>query len=274
MYLLRGQPVVYYGDEQGLAGAGGDQDARQDLFASRTAQYNDEDVVVGSKGSRDRYDTCSPLYRAIGQVAALRKAHPALADGAQVHRYASPSAGVFAVSRIDREGKVEYIVAANNATTARTVGIATFGDRAAFEPLLGSSTTLSTDAEGHTEITVPPLSVAVWKATRPIDPRRAAPPASFTSPRPGEVVRDRAEIAVSVPESVFAEVTFAFRRAGTRSWTTLGTDDNAPYRVFHDVRAIENGTLLEYRAVLRDSSGNVSATSTYGVVGQPQTARR
>jgi hypothetical protein len=62
-------------------------------------------------------------------------------------------------------------------------------------------------------------------------------------------------------------VTFLYRPAGTRSWATIGTDDNAPYRVFHDVSAIEKGTTLEYRAVLRDSSGNVSATSTHGVVG-------
>ena len=29
------------------------------------------------------------------------------------------------------------------------------------------------------------------------------------------------------------------------------------------------GTMLEYRAVLRDTSGNLSATSTYAVVGDP-----
>ena len=34
MYLSRGQPVVYYGDEQGFVGdPGGDQNARQDMFA-------------------------------------------------------------------------------------------------------------------------------------------------------------------------------------------------------------------------------------------------
>ena len=33
MYFSRGNPVVYYGDEQGFTGAGGDQDARQDMFA-------------------------------------------------------------------------------------------------------------------------------------------------------------------------------------------------------------------------------------------------
>ena len=35
MYLTRGQPVVYYGDEQGFIGDGGDKDARQDMFASQ-----------------------------------------------------------------------------------------------------------------------------------------------------------------------------------------------------------------------------------------------
>ncbi len=34
MFLTRGQPVTYYGDEQGFIGAGGDKDARQDMFAT------------------------------------------------------------------------------------------------------------------------------------------------------------------------------------------------------------------------------------------------
>ena len=35
MFLTRGQPVVYYGDEQGFTGPGGDKDARQDMFPSQ-----------------------------------------------------------------------------------------------------------------------------------------------------------------------------------------------------------------------------------------------
>ena len=96
MYLTRGQPVVYYGDEQGFtgAGAGNDQSARQDMFASKVDEYNTDPVVIGgTRGSKDRYLTGSPMYQAIAKVAALRKSNPALADGAQVHRYASSSAG-------------------------------------------------------------------------------------------------------------------------------------------------------------------------------------
>ena len=272
MYLTRGQPVVYYGDEQGFAGAGGDKDARQDMFASQVAQYNTEAVLGGPSGSRDRYDTTSPLYRSIKEIAAVRASHPALADGTQVHRYASSSAGIYAVSRIDRASKTEYLVAANNATTAKTVDVGTFGRRATFKPLLGTSTRLRTDAEGRTSLTVPPLSVAVWRAAAPVDQRKSAPAVFAASPQPGGVVGGRAEIGVSVPGDALAEVTFAYRPVGVAGWTRLGTDDNAPYRVFHDTAALAKGTLVEYRSVLKDSSGNHSATSTYGIVGDPAPA--
>jgi hypothetical protein len=49
----------------------------------------------------------------------------------------------------------------------------------------------------------------------------------------------------------------------------LGTDDNAPYRVFHDVTGIAKGTVLEYRAVVRDAAGRVSANSVSAVVSDP-----
>ncbi len=40
MYLSRGNPVVYFGDEQGFTGAGNDQAARQDMFASQDPEYD------------------------------------------------------------------------------------------------------------------------------------------------------------------------------------------------------------------------------------------
>ena len=37
MFLTRGQPVTYYGDEQGFTGGrADDKDARQDMFATKT----------------------------------------------------------------------------------------------------------------------------------------------------------------------------------------------------------------------------------------------
>ena len=93
MYLTRGQPVVYYGDEQGFTGDGGDQDARQDMFASQVASYNDDDLIgTTSTTAAANYDTRHPLYRHIAALVDAAQQHPTLADGAQVHRYADDAA--------------------------------------------------------------------------------------------------------------------------------------------------------------------------------------
>lgn len=61
MFLSRGNPVVYYGDEQGYTGAGGGKDARQTLFASKVADYLDDDQLGTDRThASDAYDTGAP----------------------------------------------------------------------------------------------------------------------------------------------------------------------------------------------------------------------
>jgi pullulanase-type alpha-1,6-glucosidase len=278
MYLVRGQPVVYYGDEQGFIGDGGDKDARQDMFASQVASYNDDQMIgvpEAELGSRDRYGTDGEMYRTIAELGRLRAKHPALTDGAQVHRYASDDAGIYAFSRVSRDRRpLEYLVVANNSTEPQTAEIATWSRDDRFRPVYGVDSRLRTDAEGRTTVTVPPLSVQVWRASEPVDAGKSAPDVYLTSPSAGAAVGGRAEISAAVPDNRYAQVSFAYRPVGTQDWTPLGTDDNAPYRVFHDVRdteAFPKGTLLEYRAVLEDARGRLSASSGYGVVGEPAT---
>ena len=268
MFLTRGQPVVYYGDEQGFIGSGGDKDARQDMFATQVEQYAAEPLVAAPSGSRDRYDTGHPLYRQIAALAALVKKHPALADGAQVHRYASSGAGVYAFSRIDADQKVEYVVVANNSTSAQSVSIPTYSAKTQFTAIYGDKAKIKTGTDARLAVDVAPLSVEVYRAGKALTPRKEAPAVYLDSPSAGGVVGGRAEIGASVPENAFAQVTFAYRPVGVADWTVIGTDDNAPYRVFHDVSGMGQGTLVEYRAVLKDSSGNISASSTYGIVGE------
>jgi glycosidase len=98
MFLTRGQPVVYSGDEQGFTGGGGDKDARQDMFASKVPDYLDDDLLGTTRThAQDNYETGHPLYRAIADLAKLRKDNPALRDGVQTTRFAGD--GVFAFSR-------------------------------------------------------------------------------------------------------------------------------------------------------------------------------
>ena len=80
MFTLRGVPVVYSGDEQGFTGDGIDQDAREDLFPSGVASYNDN-VLLGTKATtaQSNFDRSHPIYAAIAELSALRRDHAALA---------------------------------------------------------------------------------------------------------------------------------------------------------------------------------------------------
>jgi len=271
MYLTRGQPVVYYGDEQGFTGDGGDQDARQDMFPSQVATYNDDDLIgTDATTAQDNFDTGHPLYQDIAALSKLRRNNPALADGAQIHRYASAQAGIYAFSRIDAKQQIEYVVAANNSTSPASATFDTFTAKALYRGIWpAGSDQLRSDREGRVTVTVPPLSARVWKAAAPLKHSTSAPAVSFKTPGLGGTVGGRAEIGVSVPAGGFNQVSLAWRPAGTTAWTPLGTDDNAPYRVFHDVSSLPKGTLVEYHAVLRDHSGNLSQASTSAVVGDP-----
>src|SRR2546430_4605491 len=54
MYLFRGAPTVYYGDEVGMIGRGGDQQARQDMFPTQVQEWRSEERRVG-KECRSRW---------------------------------------------------------------------------------------------------------------------------------------------------------------------------------------------------------------------------
>jgi pullulanase-type alpha-1,6-glucosidase len=270
MYLTRGQPVIYYGDEQGFTGAGGDKDARQDMFATRTADYADDEVVDGTGtttiGSKDSYDVNAPMYKHIAELAKLRAKYPALSDGRQVHRYSSKFNGLYAFSRLGSDN-VEYLVVANNSATAASATVPTYGSNTWFKPVYGGSKAVKTDREGRVVVSQAPLSVTVYQAQTEIPARTKAPSVYMSSPELGATVGGRAEIAAAVPANTPTTVTFGYRPVGTTEWKRLGADDNAPYRVFQDVSTLPKGTLLEYRAVLRDISGNYSVSGSYGVVG-------
>ena len=91
------------------------------MFASKVDVYNTYDVIAERDDRVTRFDT-HPLFEHIADLSDLRKAHPALADGAQVHRYATSGPGIFATSASERApggrnvDQVEYVVAANNDT--------------------------------------------------------------------------------------------------------------------------------------------------------------
>ncbi len=270
MYLTRGQPVVYYGDEQGFVGSGTlngtDKDARQSLFATQVPEYANQALLDGTTaGSVDRYDTGSVLYQHIAELADLRRSTPALRDGAQIERYADGA--VYAFSRVDATEKVEHLVATNNGTTPATVTIDTLTPGATFAPLYGTTTGAAATADGNVTVTVPALGAIVLKADAPVAAPDAAGPISLSAPAPGAGLSGDVAVSADVATDVWSQTSFAYRVVGDTDWTPLGTSETTTPRVFHTVTGLPDGALVEYRAVSVDAAGHRSAASTYAAVG-------
>ncbi|WP_411074256.1 pullulanase-type alpha-1,6-glucosidase [Streptomyces sp. cmx-4-7] len=265
MFLSRGNPVIYSGDEQGFTGAGGDKDARQPLFASKAADYLDDDQLGTDRThATDAYDTGHPVYRSIAALSKLTREHPALRDGVQRERYAEGS--VYAFSRTDAKARTEYLVATNGSTGEKTVGIPV--DSAAFRALYGGRGTV-TAKDGRVTVTVPALSSLVLKADRPL-PAPAVKP-SLTLQAPAAGATGTVELSADVTGGQLNRVVFA-AQVGNGRWQTLGTADHAPHKVTQHVTA-PAGTALRYKAVAVDSAGrtaSATAATTAGASPAPE----
>jgi glycosidase len=157
MFFSRGVPLIYYGDEQGFTGDGGDKDARQDMMPSLVPSYNDDDLIgTDATTAEANFDPTHPLYQTFSDFAAIRDAHLALSQGAQLNRYSEGEAGIYTFSRIDRTEKIEYVVVLNNSQAADT---ATFGtdspDTTFTEIYPGLGPGLASDADGNLTVVVP-----------------------------------------------------------------------------------------------------------------------
>src|ERR687898_797057 len=287
MFFARGQPVVYYGDEQGFAGDGGDKDAREDMFANTVPSYADNDLIGTDETSADdNFDSSHPLYETIQELAKLSRQNPVLRSGAQIHRYSSDGPGVYAFSRIDRDQRVEYVVALNNGDASATVDVQTFSDEGVGYKLVSRRlasdssvpTRLTTSPDGALSLTVPPLGVVIYQAAEPAPASDAAPAVDITSLEHGDTVAlginswdghqvaDRIEVGAELDSDAYAEVTFAVRE-GDGDYVPVGTDDSPPYRVFYDASHLRGheDTRLSFRAIVNDLSGHLAADEVVDV---------
>ncbi|MFB7592704.1 pullulanase-type alpha-1,6-glucosidase [Streptomyces sp. NPDC056169] len=260
MFLSRGNPVIYSGDEQGFTGAGGDKDARQPLFASRAADYLDDDQLGTDRThATDAYDTKHPVYASVAELSRLTKTHPALRDGVQQERLAEGS--VYAFSRTDTKTRTEYLVATNSATTEKTVTVPV--DSAAFHALYGGQGAVAAK-DGKVTVTVPGLSSLVLKADRALPAPATGPSLTLDAPAAGAT--GTVELTADVTGGGLNRVVFA-AQVGNGRWQTLGTADHAPYKVTQHVTAAA-GTALRYKAVVVDSAGRTASAAAATTAGQ------
>ncbi|MFC8739692.1 pullulanase-type alpha-1,6-glucosidase [Streptomyces sp. NPDC057176] len=269
MFLSRGNPVIYSGDEQGFTGAGGDKDARQTMFASKVADYLDDDEIGTERThASDAYDVRHPLYRSIAALSKLRKANPALADGVQKELYAKDS--VYAFSRTG--GGREYVVAVNNASAAKTVELPVESRGSGkFRFLYGGSGKVRAK-DGRIEVTVPALSSVVLRAQNKLKRPSVRPSVSLQAPEAGAT--GTVTISADPGRTAGARVVLA-AQVGNGRWQTLGSADHAPYKFTQKIPdSVAAGTPLRYKAVVVDRAGRTASTLADTVTGQAPTPKK
>ncbi|CAM5420486.1 1,4-alpha-glucan branching enzyme [Streptomyces avidinii] len=268
MFLSRGNPVVYSGDEQGFTGAGGDKDARQPLFASRVADYLDDDQLGTARThASDAFDPEHPLYQQIKALSKLTKDHPALRDGVQSERFSDGSAYAFA--RTDTRTRTEYLVAANNAAEPRTIELdapagAQYRTLYAAGAPAGTAAPARASAAGKLTVSLPALGTVVLRATAPLAAPAARPALTLKAPAPGAT--GTVELTADVTGGGLNRVVFA-AQTGNDKWQVLGSADHAPYKVTQHVTA-PAGTPLRYKAVAVDSAGRTASALAASAAGQ------
>ncbi|WP_086608747.1 alpha-amylase family glycosyl hydrolase [Erythrobacter donghaensis] len=161
MFLLRGVPTVYYGDEQGFISDGNDQLAREDMFASKVAVYNDNRLVgTTATTAQSNFDTAHPLYRLIGELAAARTASPALRRGlSTVRAFEEAAPGLLAVERHDPETGQRVLAVFNTGEKPLTQAVEVSYRARGIAPLTGPCPA-SLAAPGAITITLPAFGFA------------------------------------------------------------------------------------------------------------------
>ncbi len=164
LLLLRGVPTIYSGDEQGFVSDEGDQGAREDMFPSKVAVYNDNKLLGTSNTTAEaNFDTAHPLYRLIATLARVRQDTPALRRGRQLVRSSSQKPGLFAVSRFDPETGKEVLLLFNTSTSPISQNVTVEVASQRFSALAGQCAT-EASAPGSVRVTLAPLGFAACAA--------------------------------------------------------------------------------------------------------------
>ncbi len=230
MYFSRGVPVVYYGDEQGFTGDGGDVDARENMDPSEVDVYNDN-VLIGTNKTTadDNFDTSHPIYQTLSELAQVRVQHDVLRAGVHQNVLIDDDSGTLVFSRTSTDTREQYLAIFNLSEQSQALSFEV--DANAYETVytLGDVTAPIVE-DGKLVTTMAGLSVLLVKAKQSLAKSDIA---SITL-EPIYEENDRSFIPASVSfnsknTSNLIEVSFyAVDAQGNK--TFLASDNTSPYR--------------------------------------------
>ena len=264
LFLLRGGPALYYGDEKGMIGNGGDKAARQDMFATQVPFWQDEKRIGSDPiGTRSAFDVKNPLEEQITSIQAIIKANPALRSGTQQIRYGDGVA--FATTRY-LNGQ-EYAVLFNAGDTAQELKFNVSTAGAKWSPIIGSSASTSVSGNKLT-VKVDATSYVVLKASTKFK-AKLAPSVALNTPRLDPAMDYLLEISSTTKGDEYNQVTFLVRETG-KKWVNIGTSDHRTvkgdtasaglYRVFIEPRKYASGTNLEFVSVIKNAANKTAVS--------------
>ncbi len=260
LFLTRGIPSVYYGDEVGMIGSGGDKAAREDMFSTQVNQWMYEDRVWGSYiANNSSFNITTPLTTRITLLNNLRKQYPALATGAQTTRAVGTSTLV--ISRLDKTDRREYLVGFNSGNTAQTVTVTTSTPSSSWSPLLTGSKVSST-ATNVVNITIPARGTVIYRAANqlPLADSTVAVTVGATVSGSNQTVT----LSSNVSTTDLGSVTWVMK-AGDQPWSVVGTDDSKNFGMVWDYQpmvgsGVPSGTKITFVAIYKSTSGAISVS--------------
>ncbi len=264
LLLLRGVPVIYYGDEVGMAGAGGDKDARQDMFPTSVANWQSESRIASDPiGNGSSFGLTSPIKSEITDLQALRAKYPDLSTGAQQVLYAQGN--VIALSKYGHGN--EFIELFNSGEAETTVQLNHVNTT--WESLYGPGT--FTSAGNSLTLNVPALSSIVIRNAGKFKDAVAKPVVTLKQPVVANAVAWiplEATATGDINQVAFYTSTDKKKwiLQGTSLHRTVETDNTAAglYRIFLHPTLIK-AKKIYVKAVLKSATGASSTSKVLSV---------
>ena len=245
LYTVRGNPIVYYGDEFGLIG-GRDKSARQSLFATQVKEWQSEPRIgMDPIGSRSYFDIAHPMQEVLREVAALRKKYPELRSGYQDFIIAND--GLLVMKRVVNGRELLLLFNASRKTLKFRLKEYQGFERERGEVNISGS-----------QVNVPALTWSVF--SRALDARVEQGKITLLEPR--RYVYDPSILFLRAQVSVipFAKVRFEYRAKGS-DWKSLGSDSSPIfgaqiYRIAPPMSSLPQDPNLRLRAVATSVDGS------------------